>query len=116
MMFVTYGYMQITACTNNIRNFINQYKTEIDSLKRLNDGDTIFTNFEYDEQKRVVLPFTIFGDNITIRNDKYTRFYNTLKVFFPNMKELIKVNVKINNEGDQFFNDEVKDYFQEGEE
>lgn len=116
MMFVTYGYMQITAYTNNIRNFINQYKTEIDSLKRLNDGDTIFTNFEYDEQKRIVLPFTIFGDNITIRNDKYTRFYNTLKVFFPNMKELVKVNVKINNEGDQFFNDEVKDYFQEGEE
>jgi hypothetical protein len=116
MMFVTYGYMQITAYTNNIHNFINQYKTEIDSLKRLNDGDTIFTNFEYDEQKRVVLPFTIFGENITIRNDKYIRFYNTLKVFFPDMKELVKVNVKINNEGDQFFNDEVKDYFQEGEE
>ena len=51
MMFVTYGYMQITACTNNIHNFINQYKTEIEFLKHLNDGDTMFTNFEYDEQK-----------------------------------------------------------------
>lgn len=115
MMFVTYGYMQITACTNNIHNFINQYKTEIEFLKHLNDGDTMFTNFEYDEQKRVVLPFTIFGDSITIRNDKYISFYNTLKVFFPNMKELVKVNVKIDDNGSQFFNDEIKDYFQEGE-
>lgn len=112
MMFVTYGYMQITAYTNNIRNFINQYKTEIDSLKRLNDGDTIFTNFEYDEQKRVVLPFTIFGENITIRDDRYTRFYNSLKNFFPNLKELVKVNTKIDDNGDQFFNDNIKDYFQ----
>ena len=112
MMFVTYGYMQITAYTNNIRNFINQYKTEIDSLKRLNDGDTIFTNFEYDEQKRVVLPFTIFGENITIRDDIYTRFYNSLKNFFPNLKELVKVNTKIDDNGDQFFNDNIKDYFQ----
>ena len=89
MMFVTYGYMQITACTNNIRNFINQYKTEIDFLKRLNDGDTIFTNFEYDEQKRVVLPFTIFGE-IVFKPGKHVELVTSYKDYKEKEKCLDK--------------------------
>ena len=110
MLYTTYGYFLIAKNVYNIKSFIASHSNAFQTIFTLKNSNEDFSiAFEYDDEHRVLIPFTIFGKTADERDKNYSFIYTTLQKFFPSCKKIIKINLKDDEEENTFFNDNIYD-------
>lgn len=112
MYYTTYGYILISKNIYDIKSFANANRSALQAILDLKNDPSqndISLSFDYDNDHRILISFTCFGDTVTERNVNFIKIFTTVRRFFPSCKTLIKVDLKDDGEN-TFFNDILYDY------
>lgn len=115
-MYTTYGYILIAKDIYNIKNFVKNNYDAFQAIEDFQSNDpkgNSSMSYEYDDNHRILMPFTFFGETMAEKDKVFTDAINVIKKFFPSYQILLKVNLKDaddNKTFKTFFNDATYDY------
>ena len=110
-LYTTYGYFLIAKNVYDIKSFINSNHQAFKVLFEISNTDSegnFSISFEYDDNHRILIPFTIFGDTEEKKNKVYNYIFTQIREFFPSCEKLVKVNIKDDND-QVYFNNVIYD-------
>lgn len=112
-LYTSYGYILIAKNVYDLKSFKKGNHEAFQAIFNFQSnsprGDSSIT-FEYDDNHRILIPFTIFGETSIERDKVYNNALAIVKKFFPSCKVLLKINLKDDYSNNQtFFNDNVYD-------
>lgn len=113
-LYTSYGYILIAKNIYDLKSFKKENHKAFQAILNFQSnsprGDSSMT-FEYDDNHRILIPFTIFGETSIERDKVYNNALAIVKKFFPSCKVLLKINLKDDYSNNQtFFNDTTYDY------
>lgn len=113
-LYTSYGYILIAKNIYDLKSFKKEnhkaFQVILNFQSNSPRGDSSMT-FEYDDNHRILIPFTIFGETSIERDKVYNNALAIVKKFFPSCKVLLKINLKDDYSNNQtFFNDTTYDY------